>query len=150
MSASYSVNPERENNLLVVTLYGFFSVEDIALLRADLLRGIESLGCRPGQHLALHDIRDCKIQSQEVVNALRAMSDEKHVVARRLAIVAGNSLMRMQLKRILVGRDCRIFEDLGWARHWLLAKPTLTDQTAALPKVANARNYDTGGPPSAD
>lgn len=132
MSASYSVRIEPENNLLVATLFGFFSVEDMTSFRNDLLSGIEGLKCRPGQHLALHDIRDCKIQSQEVVNALRAMSDEKHVVARRLAVVAGDSLMRMQLNRILVGRDSRVFKDLVSARHWLLAKSKPAAQVKAV------------------
>ena len=125
MNASYSIDPDPVTGVLAVTLFGFFSVSDIAALRVELLEGIASIGRRPGTHLSLYDIRECKIQSQDVVRALRAMSDTKGVVARRLAVVAGNSLMKMQLSRILVDRETRLFADVGPAMDWLLERSPL-------------------------
>ena len=110
--------------LLSVQLLGFFSIEQMAVLRTELASAIDRLDRGPGKHMSIYDISECKIQSQDVVNAFRSMSDAKHVGARRLAVVTGGSLMRMQLSRILVGRDTRVFNDKEDARRWLLSPET--------------------------
>ncbi len=130
MSQSYCIEPDFAAGLLSVTLHGFFSIDNVASMRFDLRAGIKELMRRPGDHVSLYDIRECKIQSQEVVSALRAMSDAKGVVARRVAVVTGSSLMRRQLPRILVDREARFFQDLEGAREWLLEKPSRSNSTS--------------------
>ena len=119
MPASYKIEQKPADALLQVTLTGFFSAADVKKLSSDLLAAIESLPCPPGTHLALYDIRDCKIQAQDIVRSFRTMSDTKGIVARRIAVVAGKSLMRMQLPRIVVDRDARWFDDIPEAAAWL-------------------------------
>ncbi len=131
MTASYKIEVRPIEALLKVTLTGFFACSDVKRLKTDLLTAIDSLHCQRGTHFALYDIRECKIQSQEIVHALRTMSDAKGIVARRLAVVAGNSLMRMQLARILVDREAMWFDDLPQALLWLRSARALHPNSGA-------------------
>lgn len=122
MSAGYRIETDAAQAMLTVTLEGFFSCEEIESLRRDLRLAIRSLGARPGSHVSLFDIRKCKIQSQDVVSAFKEMSDARRIAARKLAVVAGDSLMRMQLGRIIGSeRQASYFDNVSAARRWLRA-----------------------------
>ncbi|HVF93462.1 MAG TPA: hypothetical protein VM900_04025 [Sphingomonas sp.] len=100
---------------------GFLSADQIDELRAGLVQAIASLNCPRGTHRSIFDIRACKIQSQDIVQALRGMSETRGAVAQRLAIVVGESLMRMQLRRIVSDkRLARTFDDVRSAEAWVL------------------------------
>lgn len=121
MSAGYHIKAHAPQAMLVVQLEGFFSCEEIESLRHDLRQAIHDLRAPPGDHVSLFDIRKCKIQSQDIVSAFREMSATKGVTARRLAIVVGDSLMRMQLGRIIgPERNASYFDDVDAAKRWLL------------------------------
>jgi hypothetical protein len=122
MSAGYQIETDPLQAMLIVTLEGFFSLEEIESLRHDLRRVIPGLRVPSGYHVSLFDIRKCKIQSQDIVSAFREMGAANGTVARRLAIVVGDSLMRMQLHRI-VGpeRSASYFDNVYAAKRWLAA-----------------------------
>ena len=119
MNVNFQVETDPANDLLMVTLLGFLEPTDVKLLHHGIRQALGSLRCAPGRHVAMWDIRSCKIQSQEVVGMFRSMSDERGVAARRIAMVVGGSLMRMQLPRILIDRDLRSFDDIEPAIAWL-------------------------------
>ena len=119
MDVKFQVDTDPATDLLKVTLAGFMEATDVQALRHRVVEAIGSLRCDRGCHVALWDIRACKIQSQEVVGMFRSMSDERGVSARRIAMVVGGSLMRMQLHRILIDRDLRLFDDPDAAAAWL-------------------------------
>jgi hypothetical protein len=130
MNSGYNIEIDHSRALLSVTLNGFFAYDQVESLRGDLRVAIRQLQCKPGSHVSLFDIRGCKIQSQEVVSAFRSMSDTDRIVARRLAIVVGDSLMRMQLRRMIgPERDAKTFDDAASARRWL---------TEGLPKSGSS------------
>lgn len=138
MSTHYHIELNPDLDLLQVTLLGFFEPDDIAALRLDLIGAIASLRCPAGEHLSLYDVRECKIQSQQVVQAFRAMSDRRGLVARRIAVVTGSSLMKMQIPRILVDRESACFDDPATARAWL-RRPAAPDIPGAQQQAAGAR-----------
>ena len=138
MSTHYRIEISPEMDLLHVTLLGFFEPDDISAMRLSLIDAIGSLRCSAGEHLALYDVRECKIQSQQVVQAFRAMSDRKGIVARRIALVTGRSLMKMQIPRIVVDRESACFDDLTTAKAWL-RRPAAPAIQLAQPREASAR-----------
>lgn len=121
MSASFRIVGHKTTGLLDVTLGGLFEYGDIQRLQTALIDEVGRLGCAPGTHRSIYDIRDCKIQSQDVVQRLRKLSDRPGRVACKLAIVVGPSLMRMQLRRIIgEERAMQTFDDRPAALSWVL------------------------------
>ncbi len=101
---------------------GLFTPGHIDAFLAARQQAHDALGCAPNQHLTLNDLRDMKIQSQEVVAAFRAMLADPALRSRRLAFVAAPTLARGQLMRALAGRDARCFEQVEDAEAWLFAE----------------------------
>ena len=106
MSASFVITSSPVTALLDVKFEGLFETEDLRRLRARLFKAIAGLRCASGEHRALYDVSGCKvppIQHQATVDELRRLSDRRGRVARRIAVVTGRSLMKMQLRRIVGG-----------------------------------------------
>ncbi|RYD89429.1 MAG: hypothetical protein EOP61_31660 [Sphingomonadales bacterium] len=119
MSAQFSIEADPSRDLIRIRMAGFFTKEDIdAFLAA---RGAEhaKLRCGPNQHLTLNDLRDMKIQSQEMVDAFREVLADPLYRSRRLAFIVSPTLARSQLMRALDRRYARCFEDIWTAEAWL-------------------------------
>jgi len=99
---------------------GLFTLADIEGFLAARSEAHAKLRCAPNRHLTLNDLRDMKIQHQEVVAAFREMLAAPDYRSRRLAFVAGPTLAKSQLMRALSGRDARCFDDPASAEAWLL------------------------------
>ncbi len=121
MNASFSFQVDRMRDLVRIRMAGLFTHADIAGFLDARRRAHDELRCAPNQHLTLNDLRDIKIQSQEVVAAFREMLADPALHSRRLAFVAGPTLARSQLMRALDGRDARCFDNLEDAEDWLFA-----------------------------
>jgi len=121
MSAEYSIQIDPSRDLVRIRMSGFFAPEDIEDFLAARRDAHARLTCRRNAHLTLNDIREMKIQSQEIVDAFRAMLAAPDYRSRRLAFVVSSTLARSQLGRALGGRDARCFEDPAAAEAWLLA-----------------------------
>lgn len=79
------------------------------------------MGCGDGGFLLLIDTGDTVIQSQETVAAFMRIVAHSPLKAKRIAVVRGDPLTRMQTQRILVIRDdAAIFRSLGEAEAWEL------------------------------
>jgi hypothetical protein len=119
MSAEYSIEVEPSRDLVRIRMGGFFEREDIeGFLEARRVAHRE-LTCGRNQHLTINDIRDMKIQSQEIVDAFRDMLADPAYRSRRLAFVVSATLARTQVVRALADRRARIFEDFWSAEAWL-------------------------------
>lgn len=116
---------------------GLFTHRDIAAFLEARARAHDELASAPNQHLTLNDLRDMKIQSQEVVAAFREMLAAPAFHSRRLAFVAGPTLARSQLMRALDGREARCFDDVDEAEAWLFADDR---SIAASPLIARRRS----------
>ena len=120
MNAHFSVQADPARDLLRIELAGFFAPEDMANLYATYRDERARLVCGPNQHLTLADLREMKVQAQEIVAYFRALLANPADRARRIAVVTTPSLLRSQILRALNGRDAHLFDDPQTAEHWLL------------------------------
>ncbi|MBX3565699.1 MAG: STAS/SEC14 domain-containing protein [Sphingomonas sp.] len=119
MSAEFSVEADPSRDLIRIRMAGFFTQADILAFLAARRDAHARLHCGANQHLTLNDVRDMKIQSQEMVDAFRAVLADPLYRSRRLAFVIGPTLARTQLQRALDARNARCFEDVWAAEAWL-------------------------------
>lgn len=118
--ASFSIDLEPRRDLVRIRLCGFFSVDDIGRFQAELLLAHRRLGCgRKGGPLTINDISGMAIQSQDVVPRWSAFLADPAHRSRRLAFVVASTLARMQLERVIGGRDAQVFTDAAEAERWL-------------------------------
>lgn len=119
MSAEYAINADPLRDLIRIRMAGFFTSDDVAGFVAARNAAHAELRCGRNQHVTLNDVRDMKIQSQDMVDAFRAMLSDPLYRSRRLAFLVGPTLTRTQLMRAIAGRDARCFEDSWAAEAWL-------------------------------
>ena len=91
---------------------GLFTATDIAGFLEARRKAHAELGCAPNRHLTLNDVRQMKIQTQDMVAEFRVMLSDPAYKSRRLAFVAAPTLARGQLLRALQERDARCFETI--------------------------------------
>ena len=119
MSAEFSIEADPSRDLIRIRMAGFFTQSDVLAFLAARRDAHARLNCRVNQHVTLNDLRDMKIQSQEMVDAFRAVLADPLYRSRRLAFVVGPTLARTQLMRALDARNARCFEDIWTAEAWL-------------------------------
>lgn len=121
MPAEFTIDVEPARDLVRIRMGGFFTAEDIDTFLVARAEAHRRLVCAPNQHLTLNDLREMKIQSQDSVEAFRAMLADPAYRSRRLAFVIGATLARTQLERALDRRVARCFDDPWPAEAWLLS-----------------------------
>jgi len=121
MSAKFSFEVDPARDLVRIRMRGFFEHDDLHAFLEARRRAHLALDCPPNMHVTLNDLRDMKIQAQEIVDAFRAMLSAPHFRSRRLAFVVGSTLAKAQVMRALLGREARCFDDLASAEAWLFA-----------------------------
>src|SRR6478672_4518695 len=119
MNASFSFEIARPRDLVRIQMSGLFTVADVAAFVEARRRAHPQLGCAPNRHLTLNDVRQMKIQTQEIVAEFRLMLSDPAYKSRRLAFVAAPTLARGQLLRALQDREARCFETIEAAEAWL-------------------------------
>lgn len=122
MSADFSFQVDPSRDLVRIRMGGFFTPDDIDAFLAARHEAHQQLTCARNQHVTLNDIRDMKIQSQEIVDAFRAMLAGAEYRSRKLAFVVSPTLARTQVARALDRRDAQCFEDMWRAEAWLFLK----------------------------
>ena len=126
MTARFSFDVDRPRGLIRIVMSGLFEAEDVAAFVAARREAHAALGCAPGRHVTLNDVRAMNIQSQETVAAFRALLAAPEFPSRRLAFVVAPTLARSQLARALDTRAARCFEDPAEAEAWLFEAEALT------------------------
>jgi hypothetical protein len=115
----YRIEVDAGRNLVRLTLNGFWQIETVRAFATDEQAAVASLSCGKGEHLVLADLSHFTIQSQEVVSMCKAFIDGATNTAKRLALVAGPGLARIQYKRVM-GRDhMQLFQTVAKAEAWL-------------------------------
>ena len=123
MDGSFHFRVDPARNLIVTTISGFFDDATYARYMAARAAAFRELRCGPNEHLSLSDLRGMNIQSQEIVTAFAAMLAQPTYQSKRLGLVIGSSLARMQLSRALgtrAGGNAQVFQDYDEAEHWVL------------------------------
>lgn len=126
MKSHYSINVDSPRNLVRITLSGFFDIATIQAFDRDRRPAFARLTCGPNQHLSLCDISQCNLQSQEAVAAFKVVMSDRSLFSRKLAVVTGSSLARMQARRILERDSISCFETEAAALAWLFEPETAT------------------------
>lgn len=116
----YTFQADYTRKLIRAQLEGFLSVEEVAAFGADIQAAAVAMGCQSGEHLLYVDTSQCALQAQDVVSAFQALIGNVPLKAKRLAVITGSSLSRMQTRRILVRDHAMLFDCGEDAEHWLL------------------------------
>jgi hypothetical protein len=117
----FEVRAEPERNRILVTLEGFASLDDVKQFERDLQRAIDALPTNRGPHQLMYDVSAAKIQTQDVVHALRELALASPRTS-AFALVNASALAGRQLGRIFFGIDARVSPDRGDAIRWLDAQ----------------------------
>jgi len=122
MSADYAFDVDPARDLIRLRMSGFFSPADFPGFLEARHAAHARLACHANAHVTLNDIRDLKLQSQDMVEAFGRMLSNCEYHARRLAFVVSPGLIRQQVTRALAGRDdARCFGSIRMAEAWLFA-----------------------------
>src|SRR6478672_6466730 len=85
MNASFSFEIDRPRDLVRIQMSGLFTAADVAAFVEARRRAHAQLGCAPNRHLTLNDVRQMKIQTQEIVAEFRLMLSDPPPRLRRRA-----------------------------------------------------------------
>lgn len=121
MSDKFTFTLDRDRGLVRISMHGFWTLRDVAAFFKARREAHAALGLPRNAHLTLNDLRDMKIQQQEVIQAFQqglAVPGEK---ARKLAIVIDAAMARAQANRAINASDTRYFTDAESAEAWLFA-----------------------------
>lgn len=116
----YSITVDTANKLLRVKLSGFLKPDEVKAFGNEVQVTVARLGYRSGEHSMLVDTCECSLQAQDVVAAFQRVISNAPIKSRRIAVVTGSSLSRMQTRRILVRDQAAMFDSAADAEHWLL------------------------------
>ncbi|MFT3967310.1 MAG: hypothetical protein QM690_15650 [Sphingobium sp.] len=124
----YSLRCEPERKLIVTEIHGFLTVGQVESFSVEEQQLARSMGCASGEYLLMVITEDAVIQSQEVVAKFMEIVSGSALKARRVAVVRGASLTRMQTQRILSGRkEAAIFVTRAEAEVWLFGERAAAD-----------------------
>jgi hypothetical protein len=122
MNADYAFEVDPARDYIRLTMSGFFAPGDLPGFIAARQAAHARLTCAANAHVTLNDVRELKIQSQEMVDGFSRMLSVSAYHARRLAFVVGPGLTRTQVRRSIAGRDdVQCFESLRMAEAWLFS-----------------------------
>jgi hypothetical protein len=117
---------------------GFLGIEEVVEFSRQEQAAVEQMGCGSGEFLLMVHTGDAVIQSQEVVAKLTDLVLNSPLKAKRIAVVRGGSLTRMQTSRILMVREnAAMFLGADEAEAWLFgavhapATPDLREMATA-------------------
>ena len=115
---AFEVEADPEKNRVIVTLTGFATVDDVRRFEQDLQHAHDLMPKHRGAHQLLYDVSGAKIQSQDVVQALRDLAIQSPSKS-AFALVNASALAGRQLDRIFSGIDVHRSSDRREAETWL-------------------------------
>ena len=118
---AFEVRAEPERNRIHITLEGFASLDDVKQFARDLQQAVDTLPTYRGPHQLLYDVSEAKVQSQDVVQALRQLALAS-LRSSAFALVNASTLAGRQLNRIFSGIDMHVSSNRADAISWLDAQ----------------------------
>ena len=133
----FEIETNQADRIIFIRMSGVFAVDEAHACAAAKEAAVDSLGPPYDDHSSLVDIRDLRLQPQEIFAVFtNFVATTKHK-SRRIAIVGGEGTARMQFRRVAERaplRDhMRFFTDADEARDWLVE-----EKLAAVPLGRNA------------
>lgn len=120
MTGRFTIDIDRKLKVVRIVLSGQLAASDIAGLFEAERAAVALIQGQMGQHLLLIDARELGVQPQAVAQAMQSVL-LTHEAARRIALVVGGALMKMQTKRVMSGTDFQTFDTIDAAEEWLLS-----------------------------
>jgi hypothetical protein len=119
----YEIQTSQADRIIFLRMYGAFTIEGARACADAKEAAVVALGPPFDDHSSLIDIRDFRIQPQEIFAIFtNFVATTKHK-SRRIAIVGGEGSARMQFRRIAerdpLRDDMRYFTAVDEARAWL-------------------------------
>lgn len=118
----YNIKTDAKFRLVHVTMSGFLQPGDVEQFSQEEQKAVDSLGLRAEGHIVLVDTTALRLQSQDVVSAFQKLIIAAPCKARKIAILVGDSVSRMQAKRLKGCNRLNIFSQEHEAKDWLLDK----------------------------
>jgi len=118
---AFEVRAEPERNRIHITLEGFAALDDVKQFARDLQQAVDTLPTYRGPHQLLYDVSEAKVQSQDVVQALRQLALAS-LRSSAFALVNASTLAGRQLNRIFSGIDMHVSSNRADAISWLDAQ----------------------------
>ena len=119
----FEIETSQPDRIIVLRISGVLSIDDARACAAAKEAAVESLGPPYDDHSTLLDVRDFRVQTQDVFAIFTnfvAMTKHK---SRKIAILGGEGTARMQFRRVAerepLREGMRYFTDANEARAWL-------------------------------
>ncbi|WP_210359379.1 MULTISPECIES: STAS/SEC14 domain-containing protein [Sphingomonas] len=113
----YAIDLHPERNFVDIRWTGLFTADAVAGYANELERRFVAGGFRPGYLLRM-DMSATTVQPREAVDAIHARLGD-FPRARRIAVVTGSAITRLQVQRFMTQPYLRIFADPDAALAWL-------------------------------
>lgn len=114
----YHIDADGRAQFVSVKLAGLLTVDEVNRYIADMAESFNREKITPG-YLLMIDTTEATLQTQEVVGALQQQI-AKIPKAKRIAIVNGSSLARMQIRRVMTQEYMRLCASRADAMAWLI------------------------------
>lgn len=115
--------------VLRVVSSGFWSVRQIATYFQNYNACIARWHGRQMNVTAICDLREAATQSQEVTDLLSRSISGIYKPGDRVAMIVANSLVKMQMRRVLDGQYHEFFLSLPAGEQWALAHKARSDDS---------------------
>ena len=119
----FEVKTNRPERLVSLRMSGDFDLESARACAAAKEAAVDSLGPPYEDHSTLLDIRDFRVQPQQIFAIFTNFVRTTKRKSRKIAIVGGEGTARMQFRRVAerepLRDDMRFFTEIGAARMWL-------------------------------
>ena len=114
----FNITTEPKRWLVRLKFSGQLTLQDVGEFYRQEEAAIKAMGCPLGFHLVIIDATECPLQLQEIVTAFQGtMASPRR--AKRVAVVTGASLARMQARRLLQRDEVAMFDTIADAEEWL-------------------------------
>jgi hypothetical protein len=118
----FEIETNSKDRMIFLRMAGVLSVDEARACAAAKEAAVDSLGA-PFDHCTLVDVRDLRLQPQEVFAIFTSFVAATEHKSRRIAIVGGEGTARMQFRRVAerapLRNDMRFFTAFDEARDWL-------------------------------
>lgn len=121
----YKITVDSSCSIIEVVVAGLLSLDEVLAYCAEVEPLIAKCAAKAGYRMLI-DLSECAIQTQEVVGAFLTHA-ARMPKARASAIITGRSIIRMQIRRVMAGRELGIFDNRSAALAWLARCGDLSD-----------------------
>jgi len=118
----FEIETSHEDRIIALRMSGLFTIDGARECAAAKEAAVDSLG-PPYAHSTLLDVRDFRVQPQEIFAIFTNFVATTRHKSRKIAIVGADGTARMQFRRVAerdpLRDDMRLFTDVREARAWL-------------------------------